>query len=84
MNQALKDAVYGKGNSEELSFLARCGGMNAEETEVLKLIHDGNSDLNIQEQMHLSRRAYERVENSVRSKLCIAVFHCITKAMDKQ
>jgi len=83
MNQVLKDTVYGKGTAAHVSFMARCGGMNDEETEILKLIHEGKTDVFIQEEMSMSRKAYERVEESVRAKLLLAVFHCINFTMDK-
>lgn len=82
MNQYLKDTVYGKGTAAQVKFMAELGGMNEEETQVLHLIHSGKTDLYIQEEMSLSRKAYERVEESVRAKLLIAVFHCINYTMD--
>ena len=82
MNQILKDTIYGKGAKTQVQFLADLGGMNEEETQVFWLIHKGFSDLRIQEETAMSRKAYERVEESVRAKLLLAVFHCINYTMD--
>lgn len=81
MNQAVKSAVYGKGTQRQLCFLADTGGMNDEERRLLQMIHDGKGDLDIQETLGLDRKARERVEESVRAKLTIAIFHCIDFTM---
>lgn len=83
MNSVLKTTIYGKGNSAQVKFLAELGGMNDEESRMLTLIHKGHSEVYIQQEMCLSRKSYERIEESVRAKLLIAVFHCINKCMDK-
>lgn len=83
MNQIIKDIVYGKGNRHQVEFMAHIGGMNDEETEVFKMLHEGNAELFIQEELGLSRKAYGRIEESVRAKLLLAVFDCINYRMDK-
>lgn len=82
MNQILKDTVYNRGTAKQVQFLADLGGMNEEETEILFDIHNGRTDVWIQEEHSLSRKAYERIEEAVRAKLLLAVFFCINKAMD--
>lgn len=82
MNQIIKDTIYGKGTRAQVQFLADMGGMNEEETQILFDLHDGRSDLWIQEERGLSRKAYDRIEESIRAKLLLAVFFCINKAMD--
>ena len=77
MNQCLKDTVYGKGTQKQIDWMARIGGMNEEETKVFNMIHNGKTDTFIQEEMGMSRRGYERVEESVRAKLLLATFECI-------
>lgn len=84
MNQIIKDVVYGKGNRQQVEFLSRIGGMNDEETEVLHMLHDGRTELYIQEDMSLDRKAYKRVEESVRAKLLLAIFECINFHMDRE
>lgn len=79
MNQALKYNVYTKGSVKQAEFLAELGGMNREERELFMMLHEGKSDLFIQEELGLTRRSYERVEESVRAKLLLAVFDCINK-----
>lgn len=82
MNQILKDTVYGKGTRKQVQFMADIGGMNTEETLMLYLIHDGKTEIYIQEEMGLSRKAYERIEESVRAKLLLAIFECINCHME--
>lgn len=82
MNQILKNAVYGKGTIEQVRFMAKLGGMNEEEQQLFEMLHKGNSDEYIQDILNVSRRTYERIEESVRAKLTIAIFTCINKAYD--
>lgn len=82
MNQCLKDTIYGKGTQKQVDFMATLGGMNELETKVFQLIHEGKTDLYIQEELALSRTSYQKVEDSVRSKLLVAVFECITCHME--
>lgn len=83
MNQILKDTVYGKGTQRQVNFMAEIGGMNEEERQMFQLIHEGKSDIYIQQEMSLSRKAYERIEELVRSKLLIACFECINCHMEE-
>lgn len=83
MNQNLKDCVYGKGNDEQVDFMAKMGGMNDEEKKFFIMLHKGKSDTFIQDELGISRSAFIKIENSVRSKLCIAIFDCINIAMNK-
>lgn len=82
MNQILKNTVYGKGTTEQVRFMARLGGMNNEEQQLFEMLHEGKSDEYIQDMLNITRRSYERVEESVRAKLTIAIFTCINKAYD--
>lgn len=82
MNQVLKDTIYGKGTQRQVDFMASIGGMNEEEKNLFQLIHEGKSDIFIQESMGLSRKSYDRVEESVRAKLLLAVFECINHHME--
>lgn len=83
MNQILKDTVYGKGTQRQVDFMAQLGGMNEEEKKLFQMIHEGKSEVVIQDMLSLSRKSYERVEESVRAKLLIAVFECILYRMEK-
>lgn len=83
MNQVLKDTVYGKGTQRQVDFMAEIGGMNQEERKVFQLIHEGKSELYIQEELSLSRNSYERLEETVRAKLLIACFECINCHMEE-
>ena len=82
MNQALKDAVYNKGTLRQVNFMAAVGGMNEEEKEIFQLIHEGKTDIYIQQELNLSRKAYARIEEAIRAKLLLAVFECINHYMD--
>lgn len=83
MNQILKDSVYGMGTQKQAKFMADIGGMNDEERTVFYMLHEKKSDLTIQEELGLSRKAFERIESSVRAKLLLAVFQCINYHMDE-
>lgn len=82
MNQVLKDSVYGMGTDKQVDFMANVGGMNEEEHAVFKLLHRKKSDTYIQYELGLSRKSYDRIVESVRAKLLLAVFYCINYAMD--
>lgn len=82
MNQYLKDIVYGKGTQKQIFFLAKIGGMNEEETKILNLIHNQETDLDIQLEMGMDKKTYARVEESVRAKLLLAIFECINCHME--
>lgn len=79
MNQVLKDAVYTKGSDAKAVYMAKLGGMNEEETKVFMLLHQGKADAYIQDVMDLTRPSYERIEESIRAKLLLAVFDCIDR-----
>lgn len=82
MNQAIKYSVYGKGTKSQVEFLANLGGMNEEESQMLMMFHEGRPDDYIQDALGISRKAYDRIEESVRAKLTIAIFTCINKTYD--
>lgn len=84
MNQVLKDNVYRLGNNHHVDHLAKLGGMDEEEHRVFMLLHKGLSDINIQADLNLSRKSYERIEKTVRIKLSLALFELINKSMDGQ
>lgn len=84
MNQVLKGSVYGKGTKRQIDFMAEAGGMNEEEATLFQLIHEGRTDLDIEMAMSLDRKARERIEESVRAKLTIAIFHCIDFTMQEE
>lgn len=82
MNQCLKNAVYNKGTDAQAKFMAELGGMHEEEYEIFMLIHKGHTDLFIQEERGITKPAYQRIEDSIRSKLLLAVFECINYKMN--
>ena len=82
MNQIIKDIVYGKGTQKQLDFLSKIGGMNEEETKIFNLIHQQQTDLDIQLEMGMDKKTYARVEESVRAKLLLAIFECINCHME--
>ena len=82
MNQILKDKVYHLGTPKQVEFMAELGGMNEEEKKIFRLIHDGKSDLFIQEEIGISKNGYVRVEEAIRAKLLLAVFDCINYRME--
>lgn len=84
MNQVLKENVYKLGNNEHVEFIADLSGMDEEEKILFMYLHKGYSDLTIQNEMSLSRKAYDRIERTVRTKLTLGIFQCINIAMDSR
>jgi len=83
MNPVLKDVVYGKGTQRQVDFMAKIGGMNAEEKRLFQLVHEGMEDIDIMEELSLTnRKSYMRIENAVRAKLLLAIFECINQHME--
>lgn len=82
MNRILKDTIYTKGTQRQVDFLAAVGGMNEEEYRMFCLTHDGKSDEIIQSEMCIGRKTYERILESMRAKLLLAVFECINHYKD--
>lgn len=83
MNQTIKEVVYKKGSARQINFIAEIGGMDEEETSVFKLIHEGRSDEYIIDVLSLSRKSYKKIEDSMRTKLVVALFECINSHMNK-
>lgn len=83
MNQTIKEVVYKKGTTKQIDFIAKIGGMNEEETNVFKLIHEGRSDEYIIDVLGLTRKSYKKVEDAMRIKLVIALFECINSHMSE-
>lgn len=82
MNQVLKDHVYGMGCEQEIGFLSDIGGMTGEEDAVFRLLHKGCTDLYIQEEMSIDKKTLARLEESIRTKLTVAVIKCVDFALD--
>lgn len=84
MNQVLKKTIYGKGNNQQIEFLEKLTGMNAEECEVFERLHKQESDLEIQTEMGLDKKAFALIEELLRVKLAIGVIECINYTMDNK
>lgn len=83
MNQTIKEIVYRKGNLRQINFIAEIGGMDKEESDVFRLIHEGRSDEYIIDVLGMTRKSYKKVEDSMRTKLVVALFECINSHMNK-
>lgn len=81
MNQTLKTFVYALGTTEQIEFLAKLGGMTDIEREFFRLSHEQKTDLYIMEELHISRKRYDVIYQSVRLKTAVAVFDCINSKM---
>lgn len=81
MNQYLKFAVYTMGTTKQCDFMAQLGGMSEDEKTVFTMLHDGRNEVEIQDKLHLSKSAYDLIEERVRKKVLIAVFDCINFRM---
>ena len=83
MNQILKN-IYRLGNLEQVGFISELSGMTEEERYLFFKLHEGDTDLNIQTDMNLSRSAYEDMVDAVRIKLIVGVFNCIDYRMNNK
>lgn len=82
MNQILKERIYQMGTQKQINFMAHIGGMNEEEKQLFNRLHEGKPDSVIQDELNMSRKTYNRIEESVRAKLLLAVFECINHHME--
>lgn len=82
MNQILKDHVYSMGCRAEVQFMSEIGGMNTEEKKVFELYHDGKTDIYVQEELGIDKKTLARIEESLRTKLTVAIIKCINFSMD--
>ena len=82
MNQTIKEVVYKKGSAKQIRFIADIGGMDSEERQVFELIHEGRSDEYIIDVLGMSRKSYKKVEDSMRTKMVVALFECINSHMN--
>lgn len=83
MNQVLKDHVYGMGCEAEIGFISDIGGMTAEEDAIFRMLHKGKTDLFIQEEMGIDKKTLGRIEESIRTKVTVAVIKCVDFALDR-
>lgn len=82
MNQIIKDKVYGKGNIDQVRFIAERGGMTTEEYSVFVMLHERIPDEVIQQNLGIDKKTFARIEESISAKVFIAVFECINRSMD--
>lgn len=82
MNQYLKNAVYEKGSRAQLAFLEEISGMTELECKMIEAWHEGGlTDEGVWLKLGLTQTSAKPVEDAIRAKLAIAVFHCIDYCM---
>lgn len=82
MNQCLQSCVYTMGNRKQCEYIAELGGMNDEEREIYLMLHEGTTADAIQGLRPIDRKAYEKVEDSIRKKFAVGVIACVTYKME--
>ena len=84
MNQILKERVYAMGNQAQVDFLKHISGMDEEEQKAFQMMHEKKSDEFISDSLGMSRKYYEKVIESMRTKLLVGVMQCINFTMDNE
>lgn len=81
MNQVLKNSVYRIANQKEIDYIAVKADLLPEEKQILNMWHKGENDLNIMEEIGMSKNAYEATEMIIKTKVAVSVIGCIEKCM---
>lgn len=79
MNQVLKNSVYRIANQEQIDYIAQKADLLPEEEKILNLWHKGENDLDIMEEIGMSKNAYEATELIIKTKVAVSVFGCIDR-----
>ena len=77
MNQALGERFYSQGNKKHIDYIARISGMNDQEAEIFRLMHNGADDLMVESTMCIDRKRRARLEKMVAQRVAFAVLHAL-------
>lgn len=81
MNQVLKNSVYRIANQKQVDYIAEKADLSEEEKQILIMWHKGINDLDIMEELYISKNAYEATEMIIKTKVAVSVFGCIDRCM---
>ena len=77
MNQALRERVYSQGNKKHIDDVVRVSGMNEQEAEIFRLMHNGADDLMVESAMCIDRKRRSQLEKMVAQRVAFAVLHAL-------
>ena len=77
MNQALRERFYSQGNKKHIDYVARVSGMNEQEAEIFRLMHNGADDLMVESAMCIDRKRRSQLEKMVAQRVSFAVLHAL-------
>lgn len=77
MNQALRERFYSQGNKKHIDYIVRVSGMNDQEAEIFRLMHNGADDLMVESVMCIDRKRRSQLEKMVAQRVSFAVLHAL-------
>ncbi len=77
MNQALRERFYSQGNKKHIDYIVRVSGMNDQEAEIFRLMHNGADDLMVESAMCIDRKRRSQLEKMVAQRVSFAVLHAL-------
>lgn len=77
MNQALRERFYSQGNKKHIDYVVRVSGMNEQESELFRLMHNGADDLIVESTMCIDRKRRSQLEKMVAQRVAFAVLHAL-------
>ena len=77
MNQALRERFYGQGNKKHIDYVVRVSGMNEQEAEIFRMMHNGSDDLMVESAMCIDRKRRSQLEKMVAQRVVFAVLHAL-------
>lgn len=80
MNQVIKN-IYRLANQKQIDYICKLADLQPEEVKIVNMWHQGEPDLNIQEEIGISRNAYDAAADLIEEKVTITVFGLIDKSM---
>ena len=77
MNQALRERFYSQGNKKHIDYLIRVSGMNDQEEELFRLMHNRADDLMVESTMRIDRKRRSQLEKMVAQRVSFAILHAL-------
>ena len=77
MNQALRERFYSQGNKKHIDYVVRVSGMNEQEAEIFRMLHNGADDLMVESTMCIDCKRRSQLEKMVAQRVSFAVLHAL-------
>ena len=77
MNQALRERFYSQGNKKHIDYVVRVSGMNEQEAELFRMLHNGADDLMVESTLCIDRKRRSQLEKMVAQRVSFAVLHAL-------